>query len=110
MDDDGRVVGPNHRHDDEGRRTHTGAPWRGPRASGARAGCRGADHHFDAARLRVAVPLVFAAAGANDPHGVRAVRAWRNRQFSMPTLARLACDAPLILERRQRTEELTSAE
>jgi hypothetical protein len=56
------------------------------------------------------VPLVFAAAGANGPHAVRAVRAWRTRQFWMPTLARLACDAPLILERRQRTEELTSAE
>jgi hypothetical protein len=56
------------------------------------------------------VPLVFAAAGANGPHSVRAVPAWRNLQFWMPTLARLAYDAPLILERRECTGELTSAE
>lgn len=56
------------------------------------------------------MPLVFAATGANDPHSVRAVPAWRNLQFWMPTLARLACDAPLILARRQCTEELPSAQ
>jgi hypothetical protein len=58
----------------------------------------------------VAVPLVFATAGANGPHTVRAVPAWRNLQFWMPTLARLACVAPLIRERRQCTGELPSAE
>jgi hypothetical protein len=56
------------------------------------------------------VPLVFAAAGANGPHSIRAVPASRNPQFWMPTLARLVCDAPLILQRRQYTGELTSAE
>jgi len=56
------------------------------------------------------VPLVFAAAGANGPHSIRADAASRKLQFWMPTLARLVCDAPLILERRQCTGELTSAE
>ena len=57
--------------------------------------------------VEVAVPLVFAAAGANYAHSVLAVLAWRILQFWIPTLAGLACYATLVLERRRRTRRQT---
>ncbi len=51
--------------------------------------------------VEVAVPLVFAAAGANYAHAALGVLAWRILQFWSPTLAGLACCASLVVERRR---------
>jgi uncharacterized membrane protein YbhN (UPF0104 family) len=51
--------------------------------------------------VEVAVPLVFAAAGANYPQAVLAVLAWRVLQFWIPTLAGLGCYASLLIEQRR---------
>jgi hypothetical protein len=52
--------------------------------------------------VEVAVPLVFAAAGANYADAVLGVLAWRVLQFWIPTLAGLGAYLSLAIERRRR--------
>ena len=58
--------------------------------------------------VEVAVPLVFAAAGASYPQAVLAVLAWRVLQFWIPTLAGLVCYASLLIEQRRRSRRRAS--
>jgi uncharacterized membrane protein YbhN (UPF0104 family) len=52
--------------------------------------------------VEIAVPLVFAAAGASYPQAVLAVLSWRLLQFWIPTLAGLGCYASLLIEQRRK--------